>query len=140
MSKIISIDDCVFTIEEKDSVKKTGYTRKTTYDGWIIKTESETIKVGIDNEPSCCEEWGHVTTMDSPDEFIGAHLYGIKITDTKLKEVPLPKSMDNGFGVMFVTFSTSKGDFQLVTYNDHNGYYGHESVVVSRDLVHSEIL
>ena len=37
-------------------------------------------------------------------------------------------------GVVFVNFDTSAGLFQLVAYNQHNGYYGHEVLVVSNEL------
>ena len=132
MSKIISIEETSF------SMKSPSYNFNQNYDGWIITTEDDVIKVGISNSQDCCENWGYVTTMDDPNEFVGSNLINMKITDTALKEIDIPSGSE--CSVMFVTFSTNKGDFQLVTYNDHNGYYGHDSVVVSKELNHSEVL
>ena len=32
---------------------------------------------------------------------------------------------------MFVNINTSNGALQFAAYNEHNGYYGHEAVVIS---------
>lgn len=114
------------------------------YDGFTIITDQQTIKVGIANGSSCCENWGHLASQDDLSGFAGAELLNIKITDTALRtytqeELPTQGEYGDG-GTMFVDFETSKGVFQIVAYNDHNGYYGHEAVVISRDLNHEEYL
>jgi hypothetical protein len=38
-------------------------------------------------------------------------------------------------GAMFINFITDVGVFQIVAYNEHNGYYGHESVLVCNGKV-----
>ena len=108
------------------------------YDGWTITTDQQTICVGISNDQSCCENWGYVSSLDNPEDFVGADLLEIKLVNEKLETVELPNMYEGS--CMFVTFETSKGTFQLVTYNDHNGYYGHSAVVVSTQLTHSETL
>ena len=47
--------------------------------------------------------------------------------------------LDSG-GAMFVNLETSEGLLQFVAYNAHNGYYGHEAVLVSKQLNHEERL
>ncbi len=34
---------------------------------------------------------------------------------------------------MFLTIKTSKGIFQFAVYNSHNGYYGHDGVLMKQD-------
>lgn len=98
-------------------------------EGFEVVTETDTHFVGIDNDQNCCEEWGYLITEDEPEEFVGAELLEVRYTyDTNgelftraIEEIP---SLDCG-GVYFVTFVTSRGDFQIAAYNAHNGYYGH---------------
>ena len=76
--------------------------------------------------------------MFSEDEnnssyFIGAELISSSITDTALQNHEIP-DLDSG-DVMFVTFNTDKGDFQIVAYNIHNGYYGHYAVFIKNEEV-----
>lgn len=35
-------------------------------------------------------------------------------------------------GVMFINIETTKGFLQFVVYNEHNGYYGHSVLLVSK--------
>jgi hypothetical protein len=39
-----------------------------------------------------------------------------------------------------VNIDTDRGQLQFVAYNEHNGYYGHNAVVVSKQLTHEECL
>jgi hypothetical protein len=132
MEKIISIKEATFKTPNKDWCQ---------FDGYQVVTSSQTIQFGIDNGQSCCESWGHMITNDNADEFIGATVTGISITDTVLnnKKIGELEFLDAG-GVMFVNIETDKGLLQFVAYNAHNGYYGHESVIISKQLNHSETL
>ena len=104
-------------------------------------TDQQTIKVGISSGQSCCESYGYLTTNDDLKEFEGTELLSISIVDTALnnKKIEELEYLDAG-GAMFVNFETSKGLMQLVAYNGHNGYYGHDAVLVSKQLNHEECL
>ncbi len=110
-------------------------------DGFVITTNKQSIKLGIDNEQDCCENWGYFMSEDNVSDFIGSNLIDVSITDTLLKP-------NEGFnvdeiyegGVMFVNIETNKGLLQFVAYNEHNGYYGHEACVISSQLTQSETL
>ncbi|PFZ08433.1 hypothetical protein COL60_16535 [Bacillus pseudomycoides] len=114
--------------------------------GYAIATNEQVIKLLIDDDQSCCENWGYFMSEDDFNDFIGAELIDVKITDTELKEGLLKKHdldiEDEYFegDVMFVDIITSKGTLQFVAYNEHNGYYGHEARVISKQINHDEVL
>lgn len=109
-------------------------------EGYKIKTGEHEILVLIDDGQSCCENAGYFATEDNLSEFVGAELLEMNLTDTELKAGVLKDhgfeyESEHGFdggGIQFVTFKTSKGDFQLAVYNSHNGYYGH-GIIVAQD-------
>lgn len=107
-------------------------------DGFEVVTSTQKIHLGIYNSGSCCESWGHFWCNDNPQEFVGAAVLGVTLTDTALntKEVP---SLDEG-DVMFVNIETDRGVLQFVAYNSHNGYYGHTARVACTQLTHAETL
>jgi len=135
MEKILKIEEITEGEEYLDG--KSGY---------AITTDKQVVKLLIDNYQSCCESWGYFMTEDNVDEFIGADLIDISLTDTalntkKLEEHNLdPNDKWVKTGIMFVNLNTSKGLLQFVAYNVHNGYYGHEAYVYSEQLNHSEWL
>lgn len=111
------------------------------YDGYEIVTTDQTIRVGISDGQCCCESFGCIITNDDTKDFIGATLKGVSLTDTALnnKKIDELEYLDSG-GAMFVNLETSKGLLQFVAYNAHNGYYGHEAVLISKQLNKSESL
>jgi len=109
-------------------------------DGYIITTSSQEIRVGIYNQQDCCEDWGYFISEDDLNRFIGSQLLEIKITDELLKQGHFDVNSIYEGGVMFVDFITSKGVFQFVAYNSHNGYYGHRAGIVSKQLNYNEVL
>jgi hypothetical protein len=129
MEKIISI-------KEGDFKSKGSYSELS---GYIVKTDKSEYRFGISNDQNCCEHWGHLTSEDDLDMFVGAELTDVSVVDEALKttelklkgEVNLFRYMDS---CMFVNINTNIGTLQLVAYNDHNGYYGH-SVVLEKDEV-----
>jgi hypothetical protein len=133
MEKILKITETTFEIKE-------GYW-PSNYEGYQILTDQQTIKVGISSGQSCCESFGYLSTNDDLSEFEGANLLDISITDCALnnKKIEDLEYLDAG-GAMFVNFNTDKGMMQLVAYNSHNGFYGHEAVLVSKQLNHTEDL
>lgn len=128
MEKILRIEETTFKTNEKDW---------SIYEGFQIITDQQTIKVGISDGQSCCESWGYLITNDSIDEFIGSELLNIVLVDSALndKKIDEIEYLDSG-DAMFVNFETSKGVFQIVAYNCHNGYYGHSAVLISKQLNH----
>lgn len=130
--KILKIEETTFATNENANCY---------YDGYQIITDKQTIQIGIESEKWCCEEFGHLITNDEIKDFIGAKLLGISITDTVLnnKKIEEIEFLLNG-GVMFVNLETSEGVLQFVAYNYHNGCYGHNAVLVSKQLNHKKML
>jgi hypothetical protein len=126
MEKILRIEETNFKKKERNWKG---------YDGYQIITDQQTIQIGISDGQSCCENFGCIITNDETKEFIGSELLGISITDTALnnKKIEELEYLDCG-GAMFVNLETSEGLLQFVAYNSHNGYYGHEAVLVSKQL------
>ena len=134
MEKIIKIEEITF------EQKETGSNYVNHYDGFVINTDKQVIKLGIENGQACCEHWGYFMTQDDLSDFVGANLIGITLTDTALNTKDLD---DNGVEegeCMFVNINTDKGLLQFVAYNIHNGYYGHQAIVVSETLNHEVYL
>lgn len=122
-----------------------------TYSGYSIKTNQQEILMAISSEYSCCEEFGslistkekgYLTTEDDFEFFVGSEILEIRITDVALnceffKKERISQEYTN---TMFVDFITSKGTFQFVAYNSHNGYYGHNVFIKSKQLTQKDIL
>lgn len=89
-------------------------------DGALVFTfQDDTTLEVYDGGRSCCESrWMH--TDDDLDAFVGATLVGIDVREGPTKEGEYG-DMDES---LFLVVRTSKGDFTVVTYNSHNGYYG----------------
>ncbi len=111
--------------------------------GFEVHTSEQVIRLCIDNISSCCEQWGWFWCNDNPQDFVGAQLLDVKLTDTALNAAPLDENgnvREFAGSLMFVNLETDRGTLQFVAYNDHNGYYGHEARVQCRQLNHSEHL
>lgn len=132
MEKIISILEGTFSLNEEQYYS---------YDGFTIITDKQTIQLGISNDQCCCESFGYLMSEDDIQSFLGAELKSIIKVDQGLNEkcIEAGSNLDLG-GAMFVNLETSKGLLQFVAYNGHNGYYGHEAVVISTQLNLSESL
>lgn len=112
--------------------------------GFEVVTTEQRIRLFIDNRQLSCEQWGYFWCNDHPQDFVGAELYGVTLTDTALSETRMKANeLDQSaieLGVMFVNLETNKGTLQFVAYNDHNGFYGHEATVQCSQLHHKETL
>lgn len=114
--------------------------------GYKVITNKQEIELSIDNGQSCCETFGFFWCNDNPQDFVGAKVRGISLTDTELNEAKMkqhdidPSSEYFEGGVMFVNIDTNKGILQFVAHNEHNGYYGHDAYVKSTQLTHEEML
>lgn len=129
MEKIVKIEE----ITESD---ESGWNGKS---GFSLTTDTQVIKLLIDNGQCCCEEWGYFMSEDNTDQFVGAEIISITLTDTCLNTKEFDKRLEYGVdcgGCMFVNINTDRGVLQFVAYNSHNGYYGHDAYVISEQLNH----
>lgn len=131
MKEIIeSITECNFS-HQNGSWKRD-------YCGYVIQTNKQDVKIGITDYQSCCESFGYLTSEDDMSYYIGAELVNVTITDDLLVTTDLYEVREGA--TMFVNIVTNKGTLQFVVYNCHNGYYGHDALVISEQLTHSECL
>lgn len=119
--------------------------------GFKVVTTDQEILLLIDDLAACCESWGYFLTEDDTSKFIGAALTNVAITDTNRstrifctspepwEDVPNTVYLDDG-EVLFVDLETDRGVLQFVAYTAHNGYYGHEARVISKQLGFEKIL
>lgn len=109
-----------------------------TYDGYIITTNKQEIKILIDSGQSCCEQWGYITSEDVFEDYIGSELLEISLTDDALQSTTLKLTADGlseeYTSCMFINVNTSKGLLQFTLYNSHNGYYSHRAMIRSTQL------
>lgn len=131
--KIVDIVEADFVFTEEDNK---WY--KQHMEGFKIVTNEQEILLGINGSQACCENFGYFMTNDNIKEFIGATIREIHLTDTLLKVKKFKK--EHAGNIMFVNIETDKGTLQFVAYNDHNGYYGHDAIVLSKQLKHQENL
>lgn len=129
--KIIRIEETIFK-RNKDDWNQ--------FDGFQIITDKQTIKLGISNSQECCEKWGYFMTNDDLEEFEGAILQDISITNTSLNNKKLEERELYEPDLMFVNLKTNIGILQFTAYNEHSGYYGHDAIVISEQLNHEDIL
>ena len=95
------------------------------------------IIIEISNTTECCEKWGYFISEDSYEEYIGAEIKDVYLTDRALKNYSCYGEQDPEDGkyldIIFVNVETTKGVFQAAVYNIDGGYYGHE-VKISFEL------
>lgn len=129
MEKILKIEETTFN---KSNVE---------YDGYQVVTDLQTIQIGISNVQYCCESFGCIITNDDVSEFIGAELKSVAIVDNALNYKKIEKLGFIGYGsAMFINLETSEGLLQFVAYNAHNGYYGHDAVLISTQLTTEQLI
>lgn len=107
-------------------------------DGFEVETTDQVISLRILGSRSCCEHFGYFLSQDNLRDFEGADLISVRVVDAALETVEVPDVYEGG--VMFVNLETSEGLLQFVAYNSHNGYYGHQALVESKQLTHGEYL
>lgn len=145
MEKILTIEECF----EFDGIKEAWCEQ----DGFKITTTEQEIYLVMDNMQCCCENFGYFMSEDNIDNFIGSNLLDIKITDTMSKSITANMLKDACLeldddgcievyegSIMFVDIITSNGVLQFVAYNEHNGYYGHDAWIISKQLTHKQCL
>lgn len=151
----------IVAIREYDAPHNYEKQRYSAEAGFQIETTEQVITLAIDDESSCCEHWGYFLTEDDTEKFVGAELRGVRITDTNRSTRQFFRGWGNepiggstgeydwnddkqvsvdGGDVLFVDIETDRGVLQFVAYNAHNGYYGHEARVESKQLDHKVYL
>lgn len=105
---------------------------QTTYEGVVITfDDTSMLCIGIDEDQQCCESSGYITSHDCYEEFFGAEFLDYYITTRDLCTIENLPEIDRYDGdMMFFTIKTNKGDLQFVAYNEHNGYYAHDVVIL----------
>lgn len=74
----------------------------------------------LDDGQSCCER-RYMHTDDNIQDFIGATLQGAETREGGKVESKYRNDVKES---EFLIVSTSRGQFTVVNYNEHNGYYG----------------
>lgn len=115
------------------SIKEEDFGKGGRYSGYVITlADGGAVKMGICNSQSCCEQWGYLTSQDDLSEFIGADLRSVSVVDAELQHYDVPEVYSGS--TMFINVDTSAGLLQFVAYNEHNGYYSHEAVLIENDI------
>ena len=102
-------------------------------DGYKVETDKHIFYILIYNEQCCCEDFGYFASEDDLAQFIGNEVLEVRTTDTELKGKSMKFLSDNYISessVQFVDFVTNKGVLQFAVYNEHNGYYGHDILIL----------
>ena len=108
------------------------------YDGYKIKTEQDEYLFLIGNFQECCENWGYLSTPDELSDYVGADLLSVKrVTVNDCAENKNLKDMMeyDPANTMFVNVETSNGLLQFAAYNQHNGYYSHDVLLLKNGEV-----
>ena len=113
------------------------------YDGYKIKTEQDEYLFLIHNGQNCCEDWGYLSTPDELSDYIGTDLLSVKRVTVNdcAKDENLKDMMEDKYepaNTMFVNVETSNGLLQFAAYNQHNGYYGHDVMLLKNGEVIEE--
>lgn len=72
-----------------------------------------------DGGQECCES-RYMDTDDDLNFYVGSIFLGVDISEVEYKDT----KSDDYHDQVFVRILTTRGDFTLVTHNEHNGYYG----------------
>lgn len=102
-------------------------------EGLLITTDKGDIKLLIDNNGQCCENFGgdFLETPDDIEKYIGAKIIAIEDTNTKL----LNESEESNETQLKII--TNRGVLQYAVYNEHNGYYSHVTFLQVFETVES---
>ena len=92
-------------------------------EGYKITTNTGVLLLLIDNYQLCREGWGHISSEEDFEDFIGCQIDDVRIVDEDLCNLDTDGWWAGG--AMFINLETVKGTLQFALYNEHNGYYGH---------------
>ena len=97
-------------------------------DKLMIGLEGGTTLVLFDDGQSCCE-YRYMHTDDPLGDFVGSQFRGAEVRDGPTEADEWGESKES----QFLIVHTSSGDFTVVNYNEHNGYYGGFWIVASTE-------
>lgn len=85
---------------------------------------------GVRGEIYCCKE---DIFLETYEPVLERELKNVYVTDTKLGTIVsnMKEDLDAG-SAMFINVETTRGLLQFAAYNEHNGYYGHDVLLVSK--------
>jgi hypothetical protein len=87
----------------------------------LVFTFDTGLKMALyDNGQSCCEH-RYMHTDDKLSDFIGATFQDAEVRAGGRNEI---EEYEDVLDSEFLIITTSKGQFTIVNYNEHNGYYG----------------
>lgn len=122
------------------SIRECTWVKGECFEGYEVETDKNSIRVLIDNSQQCCENWGYfICNGEATEQYIGKVLTEVRLTDTDCRTKMLE---EHGLSttwteIQFVDFCFADGDvLQIAVYNEHNGYYGHDILV----LVNQDVL
>jgi len=88
-----------------------------------ISFANGTTLVAADEAQSCCEKRYMTTDDNDLNYYVGSHLVSMEVMNGPSRE-----DEHECHDIQFLDVKTTKGVFQMVTHNEHNGYYGGFSV------------
>lgn len=80
-----------------------------------------------DDGQSCCEN-RYMATDDELSDFVGTQLINAEVRDGTEEEAEYSDVKES----QFLVITTSVGQFTVVNYNEHNGYYGGFLLIAER--------
>ena len=106
------------------------------FGGYEVETNKQKIKLLMENQQQCCENFNYFWCNDNVNEFIGTNLKNVTLTDKALNTKEIPIASDGAYDcdACFVNLETDKGTLQFVAYNEDNGFYGHDVRIESIQL------
>jgi hypothetical protein len=84
----------------------------------------------FDDGQSCCEHRS-MNTDDELQDFVGAKFVGAGIQEGP--QTTDPDGYSNVTESQFLIIKTSRGEFTVANYNNHNGYYGGFSLAARKE-------
>lgn len=110
LGKILNIKLCRFRRKNnnEDSIR---------YEGYVIECENNSVLIGVDDNPQCCETYGCLSNRNDLSYYIGSELLSVEevLFNDCIYKIKNPERTD----VMFVNVNTSLGTLQLALYNEH---------------------
>ena len=92
-------------------------------DNQLLFTFEDNSQMALfDDGQSCCED-RYMNTDDDLETFIGSQLLSAEVREGPTKDIDYEEILGT-LETEFLIVSTSTGQFTVVNYNEHNGYYG----------------
>lgn len=131
MEKIITIE----TLDEQ-RINDVSVGEYDIYNGYKITTTENIYYFVISADTCCSEVTGYLTTNDSVDEFFGAEIKDIEWNDVNLgnSKIYSDSSLSGDLiSCVFININTTDNrKLQLVAYNDHYGFNGHDILLIKK--------